>query len=179
MQHTRLIAIALATTALAMTPTLAGAQTAAPRPMASTSAQSASVLAVPKFVFHAGLAFGAFHHFIYVPFKAGKFTSGGFFSKLKAYLAAGAAAVFVYHETKLALKDAQQNKVLKLLVSPLTAVVALFNTIVSKVKGHSLDATTLNSAQSSLTSIENQAKRSGSAVSEALPSAKQLLSGSA
>ena len=68
---------------------------------------------------------------------------------------------------------------LKFLVSPLTATVALFNTIVSKVKGHSLDATPLNSTQSDLTSIENQAKRSGSAVSEVLPSAKQLLAGSA
>jgi hypothetical protein len=179
MQHTRLVAIALATTALVITPTLAGAQTAPPRPAAVTSSQSASLLAVPKFVFHAGLAFGAFHHFIYLPFKAGKFTSGGFFSKLKTYAAAGAAALFVYHETKLALQDARQNKVLKLLVSPLTAAVVLFNTVVSKVKGHNLDATTLTTAQSTLTSIENQAKRSGSAVSEALPSAKQLLAGSA
>jgi hypothetical protein len=179
MQHTRLIAVALATTALVITPTFAGAQSAPPRPVAISSSQSASALAVPKFVFHAGLAFGAFHHFIYLPFKAGKFTGGGFLSKLKNYVAAGAAALFIYHKTRLALKDAQQNKVLKLLVSPLTAVVALFNTIVSKVKGHSLDATTLNSAQSDLTSIENQAERSGSAVSEVLPSAKQLLAGSA
>ena len=79
---------------------------------------------MPKFIFHAGLAFGAFHHFVYLPFKAGKFTHGSIFSKIKNYAEAGIAALFVYHEVKLALKDAQQNKVLKVLVSPLTAAVA-------------------------------------------------------
>ncbi len=182
MHRTRLIAIALTAATLAFTPALAGAHGAAPRPaaiVAIASAHQQSLLAVPKFIFHAGLAFGAFHHFIYLPFKAGKFTSGGIFSKLKNYLEAGAAALFVYHETKLALQDAQQNKVLKVLVSPLTAVVALFNTIVSKVKGHSLDAATIGSAESAVSSIESQAHSSGSPITEALPSAKQLLAGSA
>jgi hypothetical protein len=88
-----------------------------------------------------------------------------------------AAALFVYHETKLALQDAQRNKVLKLVVAPLTAVVALFNTIVSKVNGHNLDAATITSAEGAVTTIEGQAKRSGSSVSEVVPSAKQLLTG--
>lgn len=179
MRHTRLLVVVLATTALLATPTLAGAQSAPPRAVAITQSHSASLLAVPKFIFHAGLAFGAFHHFIYLPFKAGKFTSGGFLSKLKTYVFAGGAALFVYHETKLALADAQQNKVLKVLVTPLTAVVGLFNTIVSKVKGHSLDATTVTSAQNALSTIETQAKANGSSITEALPSAKQLLTGSA
>ena len=179
MRHTRLIVITLAAATLAVAPTLAGARTVPVRPAAITATHAASVLAVPKFAFHAGLAFGAFHHFIYLPFKAGKFTSGSFLSKLKNYVEAGAAALFVYHETKLALQDAQQNKVLKVVVSPLTAVVALFNTIVSKVKGHSLDAATIASAEGAVATIENQAKRSGSSVSEVVPSAKQLLAGSA
>lgn len=179
MRRRRLIVVTLAVTALAVAPTLAGAQSVSARPPAITVAHAASVSAVPKFIFHAGLAFGAFHHFIYLPFKAGKFTSGGFLSKLKTYVEAGAAALFVYHETKLALQDAQQNKLLKLVVAPLTAVVSLFNTIVSKVKGHNLDPATITSAESAVTSIENQAKQSGSSVSEAIPSAKQLLAGSA
>jgi hypothetical protein len=179
MRHTRLLSVVLVATALLATPTLAGAQSAPPRPVAITQTQAASVLAVPKFIFHAGLAFGAFHHFIYLPFKAGKFTSGSIFSKLKNYLLAAGAALFVYHETKLALADAQQNKVLKFLVTPLTAAVVLFNTIVSKVKGHSLDANTVTSVQNSVTTIETQAKGSGSLITEAIPSAKQLLTGSA
>jgi hypothetical protein len=179
MRRTRLLAVVLVATALLVVPTLAGAQSAPPRPVAITQTHEASLLAVPKFIFHAGLAFGAFHHFIYLPFKAGKFTSGSLFSRIKNYVLAGGAALFVYHETKLALGDAQQNKVLKVLVTPLTAAVALFNTIVSKVKGHSLDAKTMTSAQNSVATIETQAKGSGSSISEAIPSAKQLLTGSA
>ena len=177
MRDKRLIVVILAVAALAVAPTFAGARSVTARPAAITATHAASVTAVPKFVFHAGLAFGAFHHFIYLPFKAGKFTSGSFLSKLKNYVEAGAAALFVYHETKLALQDAQQNKVLKLVVAPLTAVVAVFNTIVSNVKAHKLDAATVASAQSDVTTIEGQAKGSGSSVTEAVPSAKQILAG--
>jgi hypothetical protein len=148
-------------------------------PVRAAATREASLLAVPKFIFHAGLAFGAFHHFIYLPFKAGKFTSGSFLSKLKNYVEAGAAALFVYHETKLALADAQQNKVLKVLVTPITAVIAVFNTIVSKIKGHSLDAATVTSAETQVGSIESLSSKNGSSITEALPTVSQLAAGSA
>jgi len=61
----------------------------------------------------------------------------------------------------------------------LTATVALFSTIVSKIKGHSLDANTVTSAQNSVSTIETQATGSGSPITETLPSAKQILAGSA
>src|SRR5205807_538341 len=38
-----------------------------------TVSTSTTHLAKTKFVFHAGLAFGAFHHFVYKPFRAGDF----------------------------------------------------------------------------------------------------------
>jgi hypothetical protein len=175
MRRSGLIAV-LVVASLACVPSLASAHRAAPIASVAALVQThdASLVAVPKFIFHAGLAFGAFHHFIYLPFKAGKFTSAGFLSKLKAYAEAGLAALFVYHEAKLALQDAQQNKALKLLVAPLTGLAAVFATIVAKVKAHGLDASTITSAQNSVTSVESQAK-----VSEAVPTAKQLLTGSA
>src|SRR5881275_2563083 len=58
-----------------------------------------------KFVLHAGLAFGAFHRWIYKPAKAGELAHP-FQHPLTAAKAALAAA-FVYHEVKLALADAQ------------------------------------------------------------------------
>jgi hypothetical protein len=179
MHRTHLIALALAAT-IAVAPAAARAHGApAKAAVATASTVRASALSVPKFIFHAGLAFGAFHHFIYLPFKAGKFTSGSFLSKIKNYVEAGAAAVFVFHETKLALQDAQQNRVLKTLVAPLTNVIALLNTVVSKVKGHSLDAATMSTAETQVGSIESLAKGAGSPISEAIPTAKQLLAGSA
>src|SRR5579871_5950614 len=48
-----------------------------------------------KFVLHAGLAFGAFHRYIYKPFKAGSFTGP---DKVKTIAKAAIAAAFVYHE---------------------------------------------------------------------------------
>jgi hypothetical protein len=178
MRRSRWIVVALMVAALAAAPALASGRAQAARPVAVTWSHPASVLAVPKFIFHAGLAFGAFHHFIYLPYRAGKFTSGGILSKLKTYIEATGAALFVYHETKLALADAQQNRALKLLVSPLTAVVGLFDAIVSKIKAHGLDASTVTSAQSSVTTIEAHAKSSGSPITEAIPTAKQILAGS-
>ena len=185
MRHGRALAVALAAAALCAAPALATAAQAAP-PRVAPLTQSvgaipeghqASIIAVPKFIFHAGLAFGAFHHFIYLPFKAGKFTSGSIFSKLKSYLVAGGAGLFVYHETKLALAVAQQNKVLKVLVSPLTTVVAAFGTLVAKIKSHSLDSGTISSAEKSVTEIQAEAKSAGSPITDIIPSASQLAGG--
>ncbi len=178
MHRLRLFAVVLAAAAILAVPTVAGAQSA-PRPAAIATVHHASVLAVPKFVFHAGLAFGAFHHFIYEKFKNGDFTKVGFLTKIKNYLEAGIAAIFVYHEIKLALADAQQNKVLKLLVTPLTAAVSLFNKLVSQIKGRSISPSTVSSTQNSIGSIESLAQKAGSSIKEVLPSASQLASGSA
>ncbi|MGH3688400.1 MAG: hypothetical protein ACRDSM_25810 [Pseudonocardiaceae bacterium] len=49
-----------------------------------------------KFVLHAGLAFGGFHHFIYAPYKAGNLH--GFAALAKT----GLAGLFTVHELKLA-----------------------------------------------------------------------------
>lgn len=174
MHARRMFLVALAVAALAF----AAADAGAAAPPVPARAHTASILAVPKFALHAGLAFGAFHHFIYVPFKAGKFTGGGFFSKAKTYVEGGLAALFVYHEVKLALADAQHNTALKLLVAPLTATVALFSNVLAKVKAHKLDATSISSAQAAVTTLETQAKTSGSPISEAIPSASQLAAGS-
>ncbi len=50
-----------------------------------------------KFVIHVGLAFGAFHRYIYDPYKAGAFRAGAG-GRTKALLKAGAAALYAAHE---------------------------------------------------------------------------------
>lgn len=52
-----------------------------------------------KFLLHAGLAFGAFHRYIYKPFKNGGFTPVS--SHKLAIVKAGAAGLFAYHEIKI------------------------------------------------------------------------------
>jgi hypothetical protein len=65
-----------------------------------------------KFTLHAGLAFGAFHHFIYAPYKAG--TLHGVVALAKA----GPAGLFTVHELKLAKADAESSPTLCHLAAP-------------------------------------------------------------
>lgn len=60
----------------------------------------------------AGLAFGAFHHFIYAPYQAG--TRHG----VAALGKAGLAAVFTVHELQLAKADAESSPTLCHLAAP-------------------------------------------------------------
>jgi hypothetical protein len=62
-------------------------------------------LAKTKFVLHAGLAFGAFHRYILKPYQAGALRKGAP-DRTKALVKAGAAALFAYHELKVARTDA-------------------------------------------------------------------------
>jgi hypothetical protein len=81
-----------------------------------------------KFLLHTGIAFGAFHRYIYKPFKAGGFSSGA--PKRKRSIAkAAATALFVYHELKQAEDAALSSDSLRHKVAdPLANLIA-------KVKG--------------------------------------------
>jgi len=52
-----------------------------------------------KFILHGALAYGAFHRYIYKPFRAGKFKKGASGQKV-ALAKAGAATLFVVRELK-------------------------------------------------------------------------------
>ncbi len=58
-----------------------------------------------KFALHAGLAFGAFHRYILKPYRSGAFRKSAP-GRTKALVKAGAAALFAYHELKVARTDA-------------------------------------------------------------------------
>ena len=74
-----------------------------------------------KFLLHAGLAAGAFHRYIYKPYRSGAFKQGAPGRK-RALVKAGASAVFAYHELKVADQDARcDGPVLKKLARPLSA----------------------------------------------------------
>jgi len=91
-----------------------------------------------KFVLHAGLAFGAFHRYLYKPLKAGAFRKGAS-GRVKAFLKGAAAALFTVHEVRIALKDARSSKLLSKLVSPLTALQDRFAALRGRLKGGSTD----------------------------------------
>ncbi len=136
---------------------------------AGTSATTGTVkLAKTKFVLHAGLAFGAFHRWIYKPAKAGELTHPlqHKLTTLKAALAAG----FVYHEVKLALADAQADPTLSKLVAPLTDLQNKIHGLVGSVKSGGASAGDVGGLDSLISSIKGQASGAGQPITEQTPS---------
>ena len=120
-----------------------------------------------KFVLHAGLAFGAFHRWIYKPAKAGELTHP-LSHKITAVKAAAAAA-FTYHELGLALKDAQADPTLTKLVSPITALQNKIKGVASDVKSTGTSAAAAANLDGSVSSIKQQASAAGQPITEQTP----------
>ena len=75
-----------------------------------------------KFLLHAGLAFGAFHRYLYKPLQAGTYKSGAD-GRIKAFLKAGLAALYIKREVRLAYSDVTANPTLcKAIAAPLRSV---------------------------------------------------------
>jgi len=139
------------------------------------SSGSTTHFAKTKFLLHAGLAFGAFHRYIYEPFKAGDFKHP-FLHKL-TLIKAGLSALFIEHELKLAATDVKSSKILSKLFSPLTAVAAKISSLKDSIKDGSISSSDMSGLQSDLTSISKTASSKGQTIQNAIPSAGQLASG--
>ena len=143
----------------------------------ASTTQGQTSFAKTKFVLHAGLAFGAFHHFIYKPFKSGGLTGGGLFNHKFALVKAGLAGLFAYHEVKLALLDAQSSPLLRKLVSPLTALSSQLSSLGTRLKGGNVDQAAIEAANSQVGVANSASRASGQVVNELTPSAAQLAAG--
>ena len=132
-------------------------------------------LATAKFVLHAGLAFGAFHHWIYAPIKAGALRNPG--SHKLALVKAGLAAVFVYHELKLSAENAKSSKLLAPLVAPITAAGDKLNSLKTSITSGSASTSDIDGINSQLGEIKSKAAASGQSIQESIPSASQVVAG--
>jgi hypothetical protein len=118
-----------------------------------------------KFVAHAGLAFGVFHRYLYKPYRAGTFTSGGTRSKVLAFAKAGAAALFIKREVRLASEDVKANPTLcKVVAAPLASLGDSISGAVDKLKGG--DVSGLTAANSAIAAVESGAQGSGTTITE-------------
>jgi hypothetical protein len=134
---------------------------------AAASTTATTHLAKTKFVLHAGLAFGAFHRWIYKPAKAGDL-SHPLEHKLTTVKAALAAA-FVYHELKLALADAQSSPTLSKLVAPITALQNKLHSLAGSVKSGGASQSDVDGLDSTISSIKSQAAAAGQPITEQTP----------
>lgn len=141
--------------------TSAPSSTAGPCPTSNTK-----TFAKTRFVLHTAEGFGAFHRYLYKPFKAGSFTKGHA-GRIKAFLKAGAAALFIKRQVRLATEDVKANPTLcTLIAAPLAKVGDTISGAVSKLKTG--DASGLEQANTDISGIEAAASSKGAAITENL-----------
>ena len=121
-----------------------------------------------RFRLQAGLGIGAFRHFVYVPFKAGKFKSGAP-GRIKSMAVAGAAALFAYHELKVAKGFAEADKTLCKLVAPIDKLTAKLSALGGGLKSGKLDEAGINGAASNVASFKGSATKLGAPITETVP----------
>ncbi len=146
-------------------------------PSTTTATTSVGHLPTAKFALHAGLAFGAFHRYIYKPFKAGTLSGGGLLKHKLTIVKAALAGLFAYHELKLAVADAKASPIISKLLTPVNALIARLAALGSSLKGGHVDGNALSSAGSEVTGLERQARSSGLSIPEVIPGAAQLATG--
>jgi hypothetical protein len=112
-----------------------------------------------KFVLHTGLALGAFHRYIYKPYRAGSFKQGAPGRK-KALAKAGASALFAYHELKVAARDARcDGKTLRKLASPLSSALEALSSLRTALGAGDLGA--IGAAGAALDNLTSQTRQQG------------------
>ena len=135
---------------------------------AATTVTAGAVSSTAKFALHAGLAFGAFHRYIYKPLKSGALKNP--LSHKLAVLKAVAAGAFTVHEVKAASEAAKSNPKLAKLAAPLTALSAAIGAVVVSAKSGKPNVSQLESSNSAIDSIEKEASSAGTSVAEKTPS---------
>ena len=130
----------------------------------SSSPSSTVHFAKTKFVLHAGLAFGAFHRWIYKPYKAGEL-SHPLRHKI-VFVKALAAGLFVIHEVKLAREDAAHSKLLSHVVLPLAALGSSVALIRSALAHHHVDSADINSANGDIGKASSASSAAGQPIKE-------------
>lgn len=127
-------------------------------------AQATTSFAKTKFVAHSGLAFGAFHRWLWKPFQAGTFKKGAN-GRITAFVKGGLAALFVKREVRLAATDVQADPTLcKAIIAPLDKLGDTVQAAFDKLKGG--DASGITDLNSSIGSIESTSQKDGVAIQE-------------
>jgi hypothetical protein len=121
-----------------------------------------------KFVLHLGAAFGAFHRYIYKPFRAGAFRSGTQ-GRVKAMLKAGTAALFAVHELKTAREDALSDDRLRPLAAKVEALLSRFGGLGSSLKSGALNVGAITGAAGAVSSLGSASGGLGATVKELAP----------
>jgi hypothetical protein len=157
-----IIALALALLGGTVAPSVAG------QAYASNHVQSHPALFdKTRFLLHMGLAYFAFHHFVYAKWKAGAFKSGASHRTLNIAKAA-IAVLFTYHELKKAYDIAKgsHSATLHALIAPINAVLKGFNSAYSKLKNGQFSDAIVSGLSTTTGTLSGTASKAGYAIKD-------------
>ena len=120
-----------------------------------------------RFAADMGLAFFAFRHWVYTPYKSGAFQTGAQ-GRTKAMIKGGAALLFAVGRVKRADTIAHNSKspLLHKLVEPLDALQNEYTTLGQKMKGGQFDPAAVERTNGHLDTIGAGASAAGAAIKE-------------
>ena len=141
-----------------------GSGSASASPSGQCPTSNTTAFAKTKFVAHTGLAFGAFHRYLWKPYRAGTFSSGAH-GRIIAFVKGGLAAALIAHEVHVASRDVQANPTLcHLIAAPLAKVGDLVSSAVTKIKGG--DPSGLTAVNDMIGSVTNSSATQGVPIQE-------------
>jgi hypothetical protein len=108
-----------------------------------------------KFVLHMGLAFGAFHRYIYKPLRYGYLRSGSP-HRIRTLAKAAVAAAFIVHELRIAREDAMASNQLRPVLNKLDNLESRIAGLVPGLKSGSANPGAINGASSAVDSVGSQ-----------------------
>jgi hypothetical protein len=121
-----------------------------------------------KFVLHMGLAFGAFHRYIYKPAQAGTFKSGAN-GRIRAFAKAGAAGLFIVHELKEAHKDALSDDKLRPLADKVDNLDATLGGLGAQLKRGAFNPSGVAAGASAVSALSSASGGLGASIKELAP----------
>jgi hypothetical protein len=166
----RLLVVTLATALLAgvIAPTFTGSAHAA-APAATHSRAHTAFLDKTRFLLHVGLAYFAFHHWIYNPYKAHAFAKGAS-GRTKAIIKAGIAALFAVHQLKVAygIAKSSHSATLHALISPISKFMAALQAAGSRFKSNpnSYSDAVVNGLNGDAGSLSSAASKAGANIKD-------------
>ncbi|GAC1359835.1 MAG: hypothetical protein NVSMB31_20180 [Vulcanimicrobiaceae bacterium] len=115
-----------------------------------------------RFVAHLGVAYFAFHHWVWNPYKEGKF-QGGAEHRTASIVKGGVALLFAYHEVKVAEKIAQKSHdpLLQKLDGALGGLTGSFASVGAKLKSGHFDPKDIEGLNGATNAISSTAAAGG------------------
>ena len=135
--------------------------------MAGSLTPSYAFLDKTRFLTHLGIAYFAFHHWVWNPYKEGKL-NGGAEHRTSSIVKAGVASLFAYHEVKVSEKIAEKSKdpLLQKIAGGLSNLDSSFASVGAKLKSGHFDPKEIEGLNGVTTAVASAAAANGTRIKD-------------